>query len=92
MRRISVSTRADAQDLDERGYRFHFYSQEGTPLEPVHVHVAKAGADAKIWLQPVVRVASSDGLSPRELRAVIDIVIMRRQEIEDAWTTHFTQG
>ena len=33
----------------ERGYRFHSYSDEGDPREPLHVHVAKAGADAKFW-------------------------------------------
>ena len=36
------------------GFRFHFYSDEGTPLEPIHIHVAKAGADAKFWLFPEV--------------------------------------
>jgi hypothetical protein len=76
--------------FNEAGYRFFFYSNEGAPLEPIHIHVAKSGADAKIWLQPIVRVASSDGLSPRELRKVMDIVIRRSQEIEDAWTAHFT--
>lgn len=24
-----------------RGYRFHFFSYEGTPREPVHIHIAK---------------------------------------------------
>ena len=30
------------------GYRFHFFSREGNPPEPIHIHVAKAEADAKI--------------------------------------------
>jgi hypothetical protein len=29
------------------GRRFHFFSSEGNPLEPVHVHVAQAGMDAR---------------------------------------------
>ena len=33
--------------FDWNGYRFHFYANEGDPREPVHVHVARAGADAK---------------------------------------------
>lgn len=29
-----------------KGYRFHFFSNEGDPREPVHIHVTKDGADA----------------------------------------------
>jgi len=28
------------------GFRFFIYSNEGSPREPVHVHVRKAGAEA----------------------------------------------
>lgn len=73
----------------ERGFRFHFYSYEGSPREPVHVHVARPGGDAKIWLFPEARVAKSQGLSPQELRLVLEIVNMRQQEIENAWNIFF---
>jgi hypothetical protein len=36
---------------------FHVFSNEGEPREPVHVHVSKSGADAKLWLFPNVEVA-----------------------------------
>jgi len=42
----------------EDGFRFFFYSNEGSPREPVHVHVEKGGAEAKFWLLPEVRVAT----------------------------------
>ena len=71
---------------------FTLYSREGIPLEPIHIHVAKADADAKIWLRPIIRVAKAEGLTSRELRTIMEIVIRRRKEIEDAWTTHFTHG
>ncbi|MBN2702722.1 MAG: DUF4160 domain-containing protein [Pontiellaceae bacterium] len=29
-----------------RGYRFFFYSNEGAPLEPLHIHVQKGAAAA----------------------------------------------
>lgn len=29
------------------GYRLLFYSNEGNPREPLHIHVLKAGAEAK---------------------------------------------
>ena len=39
------------------GFRFHFYSHE--PGEPPHIHIDSAGADCKIWLEPVA-VASRE--------------------------------
>ncbi len=32
------------------GYRFFFYSNEGDHLEPAHIHVSKAGDEAKTGL------------------------------------------
>jgi hypothetical protein len=40
----------------EDGFRFFFYSNEGSPREPVHVHVEEGGTEAKFWLRPDVRV------------------------------------
>jgi hypothetical protein len=74
----------------EAGFRFHFYSREGEPREPVHIHVARPGGDAKLWLYPEVRIAYNRRLTPRELREVEEIVTRRRQEIEDAWNTFFS--
>jgi len=73
----------------QAGWRFHFYSFEGAPREPVHVHVAKAGADAKLWLYPEVRLAYNRGVTARELREVQAIVTVRRDEIEKAWDEYF---
>jgi hypothetical protein len=39
-----------------KGFRFFFYSNEGSPREPVHVHVRGDGGEAKFWLRPGVRV------------------------------------
>ena len=46
-------------------YRFHFYAGEGG--EPPHIHVARDGAEAKFWLDPVA-VARSKGYGAAELR------------------------
>lgn len=43
------------------GFRFFFYSNEGNPREPMHVHVAKGGYEAKFWLEPDVAVAANAG-------------------------------
>jgi Domain of unknown function (DUF4160) len=40
-----------------RGFKVFFYSNEGTPREPVHIHVEKDDLEVKFWLIPEVRVA-----------------------------------
>lgn len=72
-----------------KGFRFHFFSNEGEPLEPVHIHVTKDGLDAKFWLQPEVNVAYNKGFNARTLSALSRIVEDRRDEIERAWDEHF---
>ena len=56
------------------GYRFFFYSNEGDPREPVHVHVEKAGCEAKFWLSPAVSLAYNDGHSASALRTILRAV------------------
>ena len=77
----------------ERGFRFHFFSNEGDPREAIHIHIAKEGLDdAKLWLYPEVAVAYNDGLDARTERWAIEIVTARRAEIESAWHEHFGTG
>jgi hypothetical protein len=33
-----------------RGFKFFFYSNEGTPLEPTHIHVERDDLEAKFWM------------------------------------------
>ena len=74
----------------EQGFRFHFFSSEGDPREPVHVHVAKRGVgDAKLWLYPEVRFAYHYGFDARAQRWISGTVAARRSEIEKAWNDHF---
>lgn len=71
------------------GYRFHFFSNEGTPREPVHIHVTCVPASAKVWLYPEVRIAYNRGFSRKLLSQLIDVIEERRDEIERAWNDHF---
>jgi hypothetical protein len=73
----------------ERGYRFHFYSDEGEPREPVHIHVVRDDADAKLWLYPEVAFAYNRGFDARTQRWLVAIVEDRRSEIEQAWNDYF---
>jgi len=52
------------------GFRFFFYSNEGDPREPVHIHVRKGEDEAKFWIGPV-SLASSEGFDARTLREAI---------------------
>jgi len=71
------------------GFRFFFYSNEGDPREPVHVHVMGEGGEAKFWLHPEVALARSAGLPARSLRRLALIVAERSAEIEEVWHGHF---
>ncbi|MRX50746.1 DUF4160 domain-containing protein [Paracoccus sp. S-4012] len=69
--------------------RFFFYSNEGDPREPVHVHVEGLGGRAKTWMRPDVAMASSAGYDRRRLAELLFVARGRRAEIERAWDEHF---
>ncbi|MVZ96410.1 DUF4160 domain-containing protein [Sphingorhabdus sp. IMCC26285] len=73
----------------QSGWRFHFFAYEGSPREPIHVHVAKPDADAKVWLYPEPRVAYNHGINARDMRMILEIVTLHTQEIEEAWHGFF---
>ena len=71
------------------GFRFFFYSNEGTPREPLHIHVIKDNVEAKFWLEPELRLAYNDGYNARTLRELLEIVELNRDHIERAWNEFF---
>jgi hypothetical protein len=71
-----------------RGFVFYFYSHE--PNEPPHVHVDKAGASAKFWLNPV-GLARNVGFSPVELRRVQRMVESNQAVLQEKWDEYFDQ-
>ncbi|MGD9584755.1 MAG: DUF4160 domain-containing protein [Lysobacterales bacterium] len=75
-----------------RGFRFFFYSNEGSPREPAHIHVDRDDAEAKIWLRPHPSIAVNEGFDARTLRQLLDIVLQHREQIERAWNAYFSEG
>ncbi len=71
------------------GYRFFFFSNEGDPTEPPHVHVRKSGDEAKFWLSPEVVVAESFGFNAAELNALTRLVRAERSRLQKAWNEYF---
>lgn len=53
--------------LKIKGFRFHFYSDEGT--EPAHIHVRSADGECKFWLSPI-SLAGNRGIPSHGLREI----------------------
>ena len=66
----------------EQGYRFSFFSYDLG--EPVHVHVTKAGCEAKVWLDPL-SLAWSRGFRDHEVSEILALVESHRNLIHLAW-------
>jgi hypothetical protein len=76
----------------EGGLRYYFFSNEGSPREPPHIHVKGRACDAKIWIEPEVALVESYGFNARELSAILRIVANNRERILRAWHDHFGNG
>lgn len=75
-----------------KGFRFVFYSNEGDPREPVHIHAIKDGIDANFWLSPEVAVSYNDGHSAGTLRELAEVVANRRDFILRTWDEFFGES
>ncbi|WP_328286399.1 DUF4160 domain-containing protein [Phreatobacter sp. AB_2022a] len=64
--------------------RFFFYSNEGNPRGPMHIHVDGDGVEAKFWLWPEVQLAYNDGFNAKTLRSLLGVVEQRRDAIAEA--------
>jgi Domain of unknown function (DUF4160) len=73
-----------------RGFRFFFYSNEGSPREPMHIHVEKGDAEAKYWLEPEIKLAYNDGYDARTLRELLEVVAANQGRIKRAWDEFFS--
>lgn len=69
-----------------RGYRFFFFSNEGT--EPPHVHVESGREWAKFWLEPF-GYADSRGYNAAQLREIRQRIEAMRKTYLEAWNEHF---
>ncbi len=73
----------------DRGLRYFFYSDEGNPLEPAHIHIERDNHQAKIWLGDMPEIAYNHGLNRRDLAMAMLIVRARKRELLEAWYGHF---
>jgi len=68
------------------GWRFHFYSDEGS--EPPHIHVNTGDGECKFWLAPV-RLARSENVKPLVMRRIEGVVVERETFFLEKWHEYF---
>ena len=74
--------------LRVRGYRFFFFSLEGS--EPPHIHVEQAERIAKFWLNPLA-LAMSRGFRSSELTELNCIVEENLEFFAEKWNEYFSR-
>lgn len=78
-------------------YLVYFWSDEGVPLEPVHVHISigEPTRDAtKVWLTKSVGVLLANNASripAHVLRNVMDAVESQHEMVKARWLRHFEE-
>lgn len=73
------------------GYKFIFFSNEGIPIEPCHVHVRKNNNIAKFWIFPTVTLALSWGMTPKELNILEKKIEENKDLIVEKWNEYFNK-
>lgn len=71
------------------GYKFFFFSNEGNPLEPCHIHVRKNGNLAKFWIKENAELADNIGFSSSELKNIQEILNEKKLLVKEAWNEFF---
>ena len=75
--------------LTVQGFRFFFWSNESD--DPIHVHVEKGGAEGKIWLEPIIKVAYMHEFTSRQQKIIMEIITSNLFTFKQKWNEHFLQ-
>ena len=76
-------------------YRIYFWSNEGNPLEPVHVHIAKGQPEknaTKIWItksQHCLICNNNSKISSHVLNNLVEIIESRSFDVIAKWKEKF---
>jgi len=66
-----------------------FFSNEGNPLEPCHIHVRRNTDLAKFWLLPSVSLADNYGFSSQDLNKMKRIIVDNQEYFIQKWNEYF---
>ena len=72
------------------GYKFFFFSNEGIPREPCHIHVRKGEKAAKFWVTPYISLKKSYQISAKDLLMLQKVIVDRCDLIRRRWDEHFS--
>lgn len=72
-----------------KNFKFFFFSNEGDPREPPHVHVRNGSARAKFWIGPV-SLAENIGFAAHELNSLMGVIEKNEVLIERVWHEYFS--
>lgn len=67
-------------------FKFGFFSNDHPPI---HVHVTKDNCEARILLEPEIKVDWNRGFKPQEMKKIMAIVENFSDEIKNAWNEYF---
>ena len=75
----------------------YFWSNEGIPLEPVHVHVSEgvpAANATKIWItraRKCLLANNNSRINPHVLQNILRIIEARHEDVVAKWIAHFNE-
>lgn len=75
--------------LRKDGFKFFFYSNEGSSPEPAHIHVRQGGDEAKFRISSQIQLLDNNGFDAPKLREIAGIITENRKHLEDAWHEYF---
>lgn len=74
--------------LEIFGLRFFFFSEDH---EPIHVHVVKGEDDAKIAMEPEIKLIYNHGLKTKDMNRALKLAEMYRDDIIDVWNKYHSK-
>ena len=82
--------------IDIFGYKIYFWSNEGKPLEPIHVHVSKKPSKnaTKIWLLSTGKIKlanNNSNISKQDLKRILWVIESYHKDIKREWILRFKQ-
>lgn len=73
--------------LTQQGFKFYFYSDEGS--EPAHVHIKKGEGRGKWWLEPNLEEEYSYGFTLKERKQIKRLITQHHAYLKEQWYEYF---
>lgn len=77
-------------------YRIYFWSNEGIPLEPIHVHISNGIPNAeatKVWItqnkRALIANPNDKRISAKVLNRLVEMIEAQSDDIISAWIERF---